>query len=51
MMPVLRLSGIGISNYSLHWRLFLCYDFSEQLRLEGGVTIVVRNLYTTEQGG
>ncbi len=50
-MPTLHLSGIGISNYSLHWRLFMCCDFGEQLRLKGGVTIVVCNLHKTKQGG
>ena len=32
-------------------RLLIGYDDTEQLRLEGGVTNPLCNLYTTEQGG
>ena len=32
-------------------RLLIGYDDIEQLRLEGGVTNPLRNLYTTDQGG
>ena len=32
-------------------QLLIGYDDIEQLRLEGGVTNPLRDLYTTEQGG